>query len=154
MKINYLLIPLITVFVSVFGSWLTSGGMDWYKTIRLPDWTPPGSFIGAMWTAIFILATISALIIWNSFPRDQRFWQIIWLFAGNAVLNVLWSYLFFNQHLFGPAVVEAALLALSVFCLIFLIWPVSSLAAALLFLYAGWASFATYISYIIWILNK
>lgn len=148
------MIPLLVAFVTSFGSWLTTGGMAWYETIRLPEWTPPGSFIGAMWTIIFILSAISLLIIWNSFPRDSRFWMIICLFAGNAFLNVFWSYLFFNQHLIGWATLEAGILALSVFVLIWLIWPVSLTAASLLFLYAGWSSFATYVSYSIWLLNK
>lgn len=154
MKLSYILIPFITFFIASFGGRLTDGGMDWYKTINLPSWTPPGSFIGAMWTVIFILATISALTVWNSFPRDSRFWMIIYLFAGNAILNVFWSYLFFNQHLLGWATLEAGILAMSVLGLIFLIWPVSVSAASLLFLYAGWASFATYVSYSVWFLNK
>ncbi len=153
MKINYLVIPLITIFISVFGNWLTSGGMDWYRTINLPEWTPPGSFIGAMWTVIYILTAISAVIVWNTFPRDGRFSAILWLFLANAFLNVLWSYIFFNQHLIGWATLEAVLLALSVFGLIFLIWPISRITASLLFLYAGWASFATYVSYSVWLLN-
>lgn len=154
MKLNYLLIPLITIFVSVFGGWLTGRGMDWYKTIRLPSWIPSGSFIGGMWTIIFILATISVLTVWNSFPRDSRFWLIMYLFAGNAFLNILWSYLFFNQHLLGWATLEAGILGLSVFGLIFLIWPISISAASLLFLYAGWSSFATYVTYSVWIVNR
>lgn len=154
MKLNYLLIPLIVASVMAFGSWLTSGGMTWYETIRLPEWTPPGSFIGGMWTVIFILTAVSLLMIWNSFPRDYRFWMIIYLLVGNAVLNVFWSYLFFNQHLIGWATLEAGILAMSVFGLIWLIWPVSLTAASLLFLYAGWSSFATYVSYSVWLLNK
>lgn len=154
MKLNYLLIPLIVAFVTAFGSWLTSGGMAWYKTVRLPEWTPPGSFIGAMWTVIFILTAISLIIIWNSFSRDSAFRMIISLFTVNAALNVFWSYLFFNQHLIGWATLEAGILALSVFGLIYLIWPISMTAASLLFLYAGWSSFATYVSYSIWILNR
>src|SRR3989344_8189338 len=98
MKLNCFLIPLAVVFILVFGSWLTSGGMDWYATIRIPDWTPPGSFIGAMWTLIFSLTAISATIVWNNFPRGTGFLMIIRLFTANAVLNVFWSYLFFNRH--------------------------------------------------------
>ncbi len=154
MKLNYLIIPLITFLVSVTGSRLTSGGMDWYKTIKLPAWTPPGSVIGFVWTTIFILSTISALIVWNKFSRNKRFAWIIGLFLINAGLNVLWSFLFFNQHLIGWSVIEAGLLGLSVIGLIILIGPISRLAAWLLAPYAAWVSFATYLTYIIWTLNK
>ncbi len=154
MKPNYIIIPLITILTAVFGGWLTSGGMKWYKTIKLPDWTPPGSFIGAVWTIIFILSTISALIAWNKTPHNYTFWWIIGTFLVNAILNVFWSYLFFNQHLIGPAIFEAALLGLSVIALIVFIWPIAYWAALLLIPYAAWVVFATYLTYAVWFLNK
>lgn len=154
MRLNYVIIPLIAVAVAMTGGWLTSGGMDWYKTIKLPTWTPSGSFIGLVWTIIFILSAIAALIVWNQTPHNYRFWWIIGLFLLNAVLNVFWSYLFFNQHQISPATFEAALLGLNVIMLIIFIWPVAYRAALLLVPYAAWVIFATYLNYLIWILNK
>ena len=154
MKPNYLIIPIITVLIAALGSFLTSGGMIWYKTINLPSWTPPGSFIGSVWTIIFILSTSSALIIWNSTTHNQTFWVIVSIFIVNACLNVLWSLLFFRTHLIGGAVLEAGLLGLTVITLIILIWPISKIASILLFPYAGWVAFATYLTYSVWVLNK
>ena len=153
-KLNYIILPLITIFVSILGSWITKRGMEWYDTINLPSFTPPGSYIGAIWTVIFILATISALIVWNKMPHEGNFWWIIALFLINAGLNVFWSYLFFGRHMLNAAFIEAGLLDLSVIGLMILIWPVSRLASALLIPYAAWTAFATYLSYIIWSLNK
>ncbi|MFW6282568.1 MAG: TspO/MBR family protein [Minisyncoccales bacterium] len=154
LKINYLLIPIITVLVSYTGSIFTSMGISsgWYDLINKPTWTPPGSVIGIVWTIIFILSTISALIVWNKIERNKRFWRIILLFLINAALNVFWSFLFFAQNLIGLAVLEAALLAISVYILIYLIWPRSKLAAVLLIPYALWVSFATFLNYSIWVL--
>lgn len=153
-KPNYIIIPLITILVSVIGSFVTSRGMNWYKTIHLPEITPPGQFIGAVWTILFILATISALIVWNTAERTGNFKLIIGLFVINAFLNVLWSYMFFGAHWIGPAIIEAGLLCLSVIILVISIWPSSKLAASLLIPYAGWTAFATYLTYTIWQLNK
>lgn len=153
MKINYFIIPLITVLVASIGGLMTSRGMNWYETIHLPSWTPKGSFIGTVWTLLFVLATISALIVWNTAFRDNRFWLIVILFLANAVLNVFWSFLFFNQHLIGLAVFGAGLLGLSVVALILLVWPVSVLASVLLIPYALWVGFATYLTYAVWTLN-
>ncbi len=157
MKPNYIIIPLITILTSVTGSFFTSQGMDWYKTINLPAWTPEGSFIGGVWTTIFILTTISALIVWNKSsktPFNKRLRRIIIIFIANAALNVFWSFLFFTSHLIGLAVLEAVLLDISVIILIILIWPISKLASILLLPYAGWVAFATYLTYVIWTLNK
>lgn len=153
MKLSYIIIPLITLATALLGSRLTSSGMDWYKTINLPAWTPAGSIIGAVWTVLFVLATISALIIWNRSAHDTRFWWIVAIFVANAILNAGWSWLFFNQHLLGLAIFEAALLGASILALIILIWPSSRLAAALLVPYAAWVAFATFLTYKIWSLN-
>ncbi|OHA80894.1 MAG: hypothetical protein A2675_02270 [Candidatus Yonathbacteria bacterium RIFCSPHIGHO2_01_FULL_51_10] len=153
MKSNYIIIPLITIIVATVGSLLTSGGMDWYQTIALPSWTPSGAIIGAVWTVLFVLATISALIVWNKVERTWIFKHIIRFFIMNAVVNVLWSAAFFGVHLLGLAVITAAILALTVIMLVLLIWKSSRTAALLLVPYAVWVVFATYLSYAIWDLN-
>lgn len=153
MKLNYIIIPLITILVAVVGGYLTSGSMVWYRTLKLPSIAPAGWFIGLVWNVIFILTTISAFIVWNKMPRNDLFWIVIGLFVVNALLNVFWSFLFFNQHLINAAMVEASLLGLSVIGLIVLIWPFSRLAAGLLVPYAVWVCFATFLNYLIWTLN-
>ena len=154
MKVNYFIIPLVTLIVAFIGSLLTSGGMDWYENLNLPEGTPTGSFIGAIWTVIFILATISALIFWNKSERNSRFRLIVTLFVINAFLNVFWSFLFFNQHLILASILEMIILELSVVALIVLILPISKLASFLLLPYAIWVIFATNLAYQILILNK
>ena len=154
MKPNYLLIPLATVATALGGSWLTSTGMSWYHQIHLPGWTPAGSVIGTVWTILFILATISALLIYNLIPRGKKRRQIMWAFLINAVLNVLWSALFFGWHLLGSAIIEAAVLALSVLVLIVMAWPRSKAAAVMLIPYFAWVCFAAYLTYNVWSLNR
>lgn len=153
LKPNYIVIPVITITTISVGSWVTSLGMNWYKTIKLPAFTPPGSFIGMVWTVLFILATISALIVWNKAASEKKT-AIGVAFILNALLNVGWSVLFFGLHLIGPAIYEAALLGVSVLVLIVLIWPVSKLASWLLLPYLAWVSFATFLTYTIWSLNR
>ncbi len=153
MRLNYVIIPLVAFLTALLGSLLTSRAMDWYKSIAKPSWTPPGSIIGAVWTILFILGAISALIVWNGLPHDTHFKWIIAVFIINAILNVGWSWLFFGQHVLGLAIFEAGLLGLSVLALIILIWPGSRLAASLLIPYAAWVCFATFLTYKVWSLN-
>lgn len=154
MKMRFIFIPLAVLAVALLGSWLTGGGMDWYKTINLPSFTPAGSVIGTVWTIIFILTAISAIIFWGKAPRDRRFWWVLGFFILNGLLNIFWSFLFFNRHWLGAAVWEAGVLDLSVIILIILIWPISRLASMLLAPYAAWTTFATYLTFTVWTLNK
>lgn len=155
MKPNYFIIPLIVIGVSVVGSFFTGQGVDtWYQTLSLPSWTPPGSVIGAVWTVLFILVAISALIFWNRAKRGRIFWVAVGVFLLNAFLNVLWSYLFFSEHLLFVAFMDIIFLELSIIALIVLIWPLSRSSSALLWPYAAWVAFAGYLNYIIWQLNS
>ncbi len=155
MKPNYLIIPLLTVAVAVSGSFLTSAGVNsWYKTIKLPAWTPPGSTIGMVWTVIFVLTAAAALLVWNSPGPKPRFGLITGIFLLNAGLNVLWSFLFFRLHLLAAAGWEAVALDLTVIALVILCWPISRAASVLLLPYAGWVAFASYLTFSVWNLNR
>ena len=154
MKLNYAVIPLIVLATAVIGGMITSRGMAWYKTIKKPLWTPPGAVIGVVWTFIFILSTLSALIVWNFIPHGTRFWVIIVLFLLNALANIFWTYLFFGTHHMYAAIWEALFLEVTVLCLIELTKAVSAGAAFLLLPYAAWVLFASYLTYRVWALNK
>jgi translocator protein len=154
MKLNYFIIPLVAIIVAICGSVITTSGMQWYANIKLPSWTPPGFIIGLVWTFLYVLATFSALIIWNRRRCDYRWLWTMIIFAINAVLNIFWSYLFFYKNVFYISIWEAGILGLSVLILIVLIWPRSKLSASLLVPYFLWVSFATYLNYSIWLLNK
>lgn len=159
MKSYFVFIPLVTLAVAVAGSALTAPAINtWYKTINLPPWTPSGQVIGTVWTIIFILTAISALITWNTaFEKaslKKRLPVIAKAFIFNAILNVSWSYIFFNQHLLNLAVFEAGVLGFSVLVLIILIRPVSRLASNLLVPYLLWVCFATYLTYSVYVLNR
>ena len=152
LKPNHIVIPSITVLVAIVGSWITQGGMEWYKTELIqPGFTPPDWAFPIAWNIIFILTTISVLIVWNK--KSPRKNLIVTLFGLNAFLNVLWSVLFFGDHLVFPAFVEMIFLELTLVALIPLIWKVSKAASLMLLPYLLWVGFATYLTHLINVLN-
>jgi tryptophan-rich sensory protein len=151
-KTNYIVIPLITIAVAGVGSWLTSMGMDWYDNLNLPAIAPAGSFIGLVWTVIFILSTISAIMFWNA-PRGKNFKIIVGLFLSNAVLNVLWSFLFFTLHIFWWSIFEMIILNVVNLSLIILLYKNYRKSSLLLIPYFLWVTFATYLAYTVAVLN-
>lgn len=158
MKFNYILIPLIVVLVSMAGRAFSERGLRrWYQTLTLPAFTPDSKTIGKIWTAIFVMSGLSAILFWNSdalLHSDPLFQLTVVAFLVNGFLNAFWSYLFFYLHMLGYAVLEAAALALSVLSLILFTFPVSAWAAWLLVPYLLWSCFATYLTYCTWQLNK
>lgn len=150
----YLVVVVSIFLTSVVGSYLTSLGLgEWYGSLNLPDITPQGGFIGAVWTTIYILTAISAIIFYSRVESSSQKRWVSLLLGANLLINVFWSYIFFTANLIGLAIWIAAILGTSVVGLIFLMWPVSKTSAVLLVPYASWSFFATYLNYLIWSLN-
>lgn len=150
-RLNYVLIPLVTVFVALIGSYLTSKGMSWYNTELIqPSLTPPRWAFPVAWNIIFVLTTISAVLLWNVFKkRTKVFYAIFALFVLNAVLNVAWSALFFVMHNVFASLIEMMVMELSTLAIMVLSYKYSKLAAFLLLPYFLWVGFATYLTYLI-----
>jgi len=127
--------------VAVLGGTLTDTG-PWYQELRKPAWQPPDWLFGPAWTVIFALATASAVYAWRGAEnRADRDW-VIGLFTLYGFLNVLWSLLFFALRRPDWALVEVALLWLSILMPIVLFWRFARPASLCLFPYLMWVSFA------------
>lgn len=162
---HYIVIPLIVVAVALIGSALTSAGMDWYDTITKPALNPPNWAFPIAWNIIFIATAASAIIFWNKAIKRKVLWfefykslseKSIWitiLFLSNAILNILWSFLFFTQHLILASLIEMIFLEASIIALIIMLRPMSRISAYLLLPYALWVGFATYLTYTIYAVN-
>lgn len=144
------LVPIVVIgFIALVGGLFTDPGMTWYNSLNLPDITPSGGFIGSVWTVLYILIIIS----WIQFLKKGERGVPHGLYFINAILNLLWSYIFFSQHNIAGAFVEIWALNLSTVVLIYLLWKDHRLSAYLLLPYFAWVSFATYLNYLILSLN-
>ncbi|HLG31629.1 MAG TPA: TspO/MBR family protein [Ignavibacteriaceae bacterium] len=152
-RINYLLIPLFVIITASAASHFADTGMAWYRTINLPDWTPSNSLIVIAWTIIFVLTSLSILVIWNKYYTEKDFGLIISLFIMNAVLNVGWNILFFTQQQMELAFFWAILLISNIILLIYFIWKFSPLTASLLLPYSLWVIFSTILIFKVWSIN-
>lgn len=154
-KPNYIFIPLIVIAVSLIGSAFTRVGIEsgWYTTLIKPTWTPRGGTIGSMWTIIYILTAISALLFWNLTKRGKTFRKVTTLFVINACLNVIWSLFFFTLQWIGIAALDAALILITVLWIMIELWKLHRPASMLLLPYAVWTLFATGLNTILWRLN-
>jgi len=152
-KPNFFLIPLFVIITASAASYFADTGRSWYKTINLPAWTPSNSLMVLAWTIIFILTSLSILIIWNRYSSEKKFGLIIILFVLNAILNVGWNVLFFSHQLLGFAFVQAVLLIANLILLVLLIRQFSPLAAYLLLPYSAWVFFSTVLTLNVWMMN-
>lgn len=150
---SVIVIVLAVIAVALIGSHFSAMNRDWYDGLNKPPFQPPNWVFGAVWTVLFILAAISAILIWNTRPQTGLTYLVMALFVVNGILNVVWSALFFGNRMIYPAVFEAGVLCVSVIAIIIVAWPISRAGSLLLIPYALWTAFATYLTAVIHQLN-
>ncbi len=150
MSRSRLWVPVITaacaaILVATLGATMTDIG-PWYQSLNKPSWQPPDWLFGPAWTIIFALAALSAIFAWRDARSDRDREWIITVFAINGTLNVLWSALFFRMHRPDWALMEVALLWLSILVPIIVFARYSKVASALLLPYLAWVTFAAFLN--------
>lgn len=129
------------VVVAVLGVLMTDLG-PWYFALRFPSWKPPDAAFGPAWTLIFAFAALAGAFAWRALRSAPARYVLCGYFALNAVLNVLWSLLFFRLEHPDWALLEVGLLWCSIVLLMVTVWRASRAASLLLLPYLLWVSFA------------
>ena len=118
----------------------------WYRALHKSPLTPPDWAFGPAWTLIYALTAISGVLAWRAASTRAARQAVLMLFALNALLNVLWSELFFMLRRPDWALIEVVPFWLSVLALIVVIRPVSRRASWLLAPYLVWVAFAGWLN--------
>jgi tryptophan-rich sensory protein len=128
--------------VAVVGGLATDTSSLWYQQLDRPAWQPPGAVFGPVWTLLYILLAISATLAWRD-VRGPRRRVVLGLYAANLVLNLAWTWIFFQAHAPTAAGVEILALLATILALIGLVGRWNGVAVLLLVPYAAWVTFAT-----------
>lgn len=157
MKLNNTLKLIVSVVVcelaGIAGSFFTISSIPtWYATLAKPALNPPAWLFGPVWVTLYFLMGISLWLVWRSNSSEKK--QAIWLFIVQLMLNAVWSPVFFGAQSIGNALAIIVLLWAAIVLTILIFKKISKAAAWLLFPYILWVSFAAYLNFAIWMLNK
>lgn len=83
---------------------------SWYKNLNQAPWTPPGWFFGVAWTTIMICFSIYLAFLVGKVDKTK----FLTLFGVQFFLNVIWNYIFFNQHVVGVGLISIIALTIIV----------------------------------------
>ncbi len=157
MKANKLLKLLLSIVlcegVGILGSIFTIPSITtWYSHLNKPIFNPPNWIFGPVWTTLYLLMGISLFLVLEKKLKIQKNFLLI-LFSVQLLLNFLWSVMFFAWHLPTLALVDIALLWISITLLIVDFWKFSKIASVILIPYLLWVSFASVLNLWVAILN-
>lgn len=147
---------LLSLFISLgigaLSGLLTRGSISLYQTVRRPQLSPPAGVFPVVWTVLYILMAISAYLIYESGSKCRKPSLII--YGIQLVVNFFWPVIFFNWHAYLFAFLWLILLWCLVLVMIVLFYRCRRCAALLQIPYFLWLSFALYLSYSVWALNR
>jgi len=149
----------VLVFVATYALFLVSGFFSqldraWYDALVKPTWTPPGGVIGIVWAVLFACIAASLALLEAKVGIGSLGPWLTAAIVVNWLTNQAYSYIQFTRQDWFGAGIDAALIALTAFAVVALAWRISKPAALLYVPYALWSSFATYLSFLIWSLNR
>jgi benzodiazapine receptor len=100
------------------------------------------------------MAAISAALAWVAAPDSAAKGLILVVLVVNSVLNIAWSGIFFKMRRPDWALIEVALLWLSILALIVVLGRYSTTAGLLMVPYLVWVSIAAFLNYRIVQMNR
>jgi tryptophan-rich sensory protein len=132
--------------------WTAKGVRDWYPGLRKPAGTPQPWVFGPVVTTLYVMMAVSAWLVW----RDYGWWAgfALSIFFAQLALNLAWSGIFFGSRLPGVALAEVVVLWWTIFCNIVVFDRLQPTAALLLLPYLLWVTYASYLNFGIWWLNR
>ncbi len=152
--IKFIIAIVVSELAGIIGSVFTSSSIPtWYATLTRPALNPPSWVFGPVWTTLFAFMGIAAFLVWKKGLKRKDVKIALGIFLGQLVLNTFWSIIFFGLHSPGGAFIEIIFLWLAILATIIAFVKISKPAAWLLIPYILWVSFASYLNFMIWILN-
>lgn len=154
-QVFYIVIVLLfTLSVWLVSSLVTEKNIEWARSLNKPYWQPPGWVFYVVWIVLFILISVSAIIILNERAKHKKKGNLaISLFVLNAFLTALYSIFYFGLKNILLAFIELPFLLAAILLLIWCTYKISKAAAYLLIPYLLWVAFATVLTGITLFIN-
>lgn len=145
----FVLIPLVGGALTAL---LSGGGRDFYETVEKPGVAPPAIVFPIVWSILYILMGVSMYRVWNSECKNRK--KALYIFASQLAVNYLWSFIFFDLKAFLFAFIWAVVLWLFVLVMTVVFYNCDKVAGYLQIPYFLWVTFAAYLAFAVYSLNK
>lgn len=138
----------LSMLTGVIGGLASLDAATFYAQLDRPSWAPAASLFGPVWTVLYLMMGVAALLVSRSGQEGSR--RALTLFAIHLPVNALWSWLFFYWKSGAGSFACIIVLWLMIAMVIALFARVRPISAALLVPYLAWVTFAVALNYAVW----
>ncbi len=142
----------IPLLVGGLSAWLTKDGMENHSGLNQPPLTPPMWLFPIVWSALYILMGIGSVLVWKRGGPKAAF--ALKIYASQLGVNFFWSIIFFNIKAFLFAFVWLLLLWAIIAIMIYAFRRLSPAAGWMQLPYLLWVTFAGYLTFMTYLLNR
>ena len=151
----YVISIAIALAVGGLSAILTKNNMEVYNTINRPALAPPMWVFPVVWGILFVLMGISSALVWLNREQDiETASSALRIYGLQLIVNFFWSIIFFNMQAYLFAFIWLLLLLALIIIMILQFKKISPLAAYLQIPYLIWVTFAGYLTFMIYLLNR
>ena len=152
---SYIISILIALAAGGLSAFLTRNNMNIYDTIKTPPLSPPGWLFPVVWSILYILMGIGAARVYETGKNENKDVSYsLKIYALQLAVNFFWSVIFFNIQVYLASFIWLVLLWILIVKMIKEFNKTDKLAANLQIPYLLWVTFAGYLNFMIWMLNK
>jgi tryptophan-rich sensory protein len=141
---------LLTFAAAALGAFASRDAATFYAQLAKPEWAPPASVFGPVWSVLYLLMAFAAWLVWR---QGRGHATAVTVFCVQLAANALWSWLFFGWHLGALAAIEVLVLLALIVATLVAFWRVRRLAAVLMLPYLAWVTFASALTWTLWRAN-
>lgn len=150
----YIFSALFPLIVGGLSALCTSDNMkNLFNEIIKPPLSPPSWLFPVVWSVLFVLMGIGSARVYLS-PASKNRTSAIRLYLINLFLNFFWSIIFFNFRAFLFAFIWLLALLLIIILMTVRFYKAERISGLLQIPYILWVTFAGYLTFAIWFLNK
>jgi translocator protein len=145
---------LLVLFIGFLGSIFTSSSVStWYQTLNKPFFNPPNWLFAPVWTLLYLMIGVSLYLVITTKAKKDLKKKTYLIFSIQLFLNLLWSFLFFQNQAIFLAFICIIFLLISIIINLLFAYKISKPSGLLLIPYLIWVGFASLLNLSIWILN-
>ncbi len=153
LKLKTFVISLILTFLfAAAGGIVTYAGMSGFEAAKQPPLSPPSFLFPIVWTILFALMAFGAAVIYDSDAKSAP--RALFVYTVQLTMNFWWCVLFFGFGLYLTSFVWLVLLWVAVLVMIIMFTRINKLAGLFQIAYLVWLTFAAYLNFGIWLLNR
>ncbi len=140
--------------VGGLSAWLSTSSMAEFAALNKPILSPPGWLFPVVWTVLYVLMGLASYIILTSGASKDKTSKALTLYAIQLAVNFFWSIIFFRLSLYLFAFIWLVLLWLLIIATTIRFYRINERAGDLMIPYLLWVTFAGYLNFGIYLLNR